>query len=48
MDLRELDEVIVSGIEGAISIPFSSFPKGIDDIPKNKPVYVYCREGSFS
>ena len=28
--------------------PFSSFPKGIDEIPKDKPVYVYCREGSFS
>ncbi len=48
VDLREPDEVLVSGIEGAINIPFSSFPKGIDDIPKNKPVYVYCREGSFS
>ena len=29
-------------------MPFSGFPKGIDDIPKDKPVYVYCREGSFS
>ena len=48
VDLREPDEVIVSGIAGAINIPFSSFPKGIDDIPKDKPVYVYCREGSFS
>ena len=48
VDLREPDEVLVSGIEGAINIPFSSFPKGIDDIPKDKPVYVYCREGSFS
>ena len=48
VDLREPDEVIVSGIEGAINMPFSSFPKGIDDIPRDKPVYVYCREGSFS
>ena len=48
VDLREPDEVLVSGIEGAINIPFSSFPKGIDDIPKDKPVYVYCREGNFS
>ena len=48
VDLREPDELIVSGIEGAINIPFSTFPKGIDDIPKDKPVYVYCREGSFS
>ena len=48
VDLREPDEVLVSGIEGAINIPFSSFPKGLDDIPRDKPVYVYCREGSFS
>ena len=48
VDLREPDEVLVSGIEGAINMPFSSFPKGIDEIPKDKPVYVYCREGSFS
>lgn len=48
VDLREPDEVIVSGIEGAINIPFSSFPKGIDEIPDDKPVYVFCREGSFS
>lgn len=48
VDLREPDEIIVSGIEGALNIPFSAFPKGIDDIPKDKPVYVFCREGSFS
>ncbi len=48
VDLREPDEVIVSGIEGAVNMPFSRFPKGIDDIPMDKPVYVYCREGNFS
>ena len=48
VDLREPDELIVSGISGAINLPFSTFPKGIDDIPKDKPVCVLCREGSFS
>ena len=48
VDLREPDELIVSAIEGAINIPFSVFPKGLDVIPKSKPVYVFCREGSFS
>ena len=48
VDLREPDEVIVSGIRGALNIPFSRFPGGLDDIPKNKPVCVFCREGSFS
>ena len=41
VDLREKDEVLVSGIEGAINIPFSYFPNGLDDIPKDKPVYVF-------
>ena len=44
VDLREPDEVIVSGIEGAINIPFSKFPNGLSEIPNDKPVYVYCRE----
>ncbi|MBO4910793.1 MAG: DsrE/DsrF/DrsH-like family protein [Lachnospiraceae bacterium] len=48
VDLREPDELIVSGIESAINIPFSKFPKGLDVIPKSKPVYVFCREGNFS
>lgn len=48
VDLREPDEVLVSVIEGAVNIPFSSFPNGLDDIPKDKPVYVFCREGNFS
>lgn len=48
VDLREPDELIVSEIKGAINIPFSIFPKGLDVIPKSKPVYVFCREGDFS
>lgn len=48
VDLREPDELIVSGIEGAINIPFSKFATGLDDIPKDKPVIVYCRVGDFS
>ena len=48
VDLREPDEVLISGIEGALNLPFSTFPTGLADIPKDKPVYVFCREGSFS
>lgn len=48
VDLREPDEVLVDGIEGAINIPFSKFATELDKVPKDKPVYVYCREGSFS
>ncbi|MBR6004734.1 MAG: DsrE/DsrF/DrsH-like family protein [Clostridia bacterium] len=48
VDLREPDEVLVKGFEGAINIPFSEFYSKLDDIPKEKPVYVICRTGDFS
>ena len=48
VDLREPDELIVSGLEGAINIPFSQFAVKLDTIPKDKPVIVYCRVGDFS
>ncbi len=48
LDLREADEVLVSGIEGAINIPFSQVSKRLDDVPKDIPVYVFCRTGDWS
>ena len=48
LDLRETDEVLVSGIEGAINIPFSQVSKRLDDVPKDIPVYVFCRTGDWS
>ena len=48
VDLREPDEVLVSGIEGAVNIPFSQGFNKFDDIPKDKPVVVYCRVGDWS
>ncbi|MBR1780255.1 MAG: DsrE/DsrF/DrsH-like family protein [Oscillospiraceae bacterium] len=48
VDVREPDEVLVSGLEGAINLPFSTFPRGLDDIPRDKPVVVFCRTGDWS
>lgn len=48
LDLREEDEVLVSGIEGAIHIPFSQVSKRLDEVPKDLPVYVFCRTGDWS
>lgn len=48
VDLREPDELVVSGIENAINIPFSRFANSLDSVPKDKPVVVYCRVGDFS
>lgn len=48
VDLREPDEVLVKGFEGAINIPFSEFATKLDTVPNDKPVYVICRTGDFS
>ncbi len=48
LDLREPDEVLVSGIEGAINLPFSGGFDKLDTIPKDKPVVVFCRVGDWS
>ncbi|MBQ8164557.1 MAG: DsrE/DsrF/DrsH-like family protein [Clostridia bacterium] len=48
LDLREKDEVLVSGIKSAINIPFSQVSKRLDDVPKDLPVYVFCRTGDWS
>ena len=48
LDLREPDEVLVSGIEGAINIPFSAGFGKLDEVPKEKSVIVFCRVGDWS
>lgn len=48
VDVREPDEILVHPVENAINVPFSAFPKGLDEIPKEKDVYVLCRTGDFS
>ena len=48
VDLREPDELLVSSIEGALNIPFSQYAQRLDTVPRDKPVIVYCHEGSFS
>ena len=48
LDLREKAEVLVAGIDSAINIPFSEIGKRLDTVPKDKPVYVFCRTGNWS
>lgn len=48
LDLREPDEVLVSGIESAINLPFSQVIEKLDTIPNDKPVVVFCRVGDWS
>ncbi|MBP5706744.1 MAG: DsrE/DsrF/DrsH-like family protein [Spirochaetales bacterium] len=48
VDLREPDEVLINGIDGAINLPFSKGFGKYDTIPKDKPVVVFCRIGDWS
>ena len=48
LDLREPDEVLVSGIENAVNLPFSGGFGKLDTVPKDKPVVVFCRVGDWS
>ena len=48
VDVREPDEILVHPVGNTINVPFSDFPKGLDDIPSEKDVYVLCRTGDFS
>lgn len=48
LDLREEDEALIAGIQGAVNIPFSKVSERLDEIPKDMPVYVFCRVGGWS
>lgn len=48
VDLREPDEVLIKGLEGAVNIPFSKISGELSRLPKDKAVYVICRTGDFS
>ncbi len=48
VDVREKKEYSHSHIKGAINIPLSEFRERLDEIPKDKPVYMHCRSGQRS
>lgn len=48
IDVREKEEYVLGHIENSINIPLSEFRQRINKIPKDRPVYVYCRSGQRS
>ncbi|TVY01036.1 rhodanese-like domain-containing protein [Paenibacillus cremeus] len=48
IDVREPMEVTQGFIPGAINIPLSQLKNRIDEIPRDKHVYLYCRSGMRS
>ena len=48
VDLRDPNEGLIKGIPGSLNIPFNDFAAKIDSLPKDKPVYAFCRVGDWS
>lgn len=48
LDVRTDAEVSRGVIEGAIHLPLHLIPMRGDDIPKDKPVIIYCNSGARS
>lgn len=48
IDVREPSEYAKGHIKGAVNIPMSQFRSRLDEIPRDRPVYVHCRIGQRS
>ena len=48
IDVREKDEYEESHIIGALNFPLSEIRERLDEIPKDKPLYLHCRSGQRS
>jgi len=45
LDVREKSEYDASRIPGAVNIPIRELPKRMGEVPKGKPIIVYCGIG---
>jgi NADPH-dependent 2,4-dienoyl-CoA reductase/sulfur reductase-like enzyme/rhodanese-related sulfurtransferase len=48
IDAREKAEYNAGHLKNAVNIPLSEFRQKLDEIPKDKPVYIHCRSGQRS
>ena len=48
LDVRDLEEFEDSHIQGATLIPQAEIKNRLDELPKDKPILVYCRSGRRS
>lgn len=48
LDVRQPDEYNAGHIEGSVLIPLSTLETRLAEVPKDKPVVVYCRSGRRS
>ncbi len=45
LDVREAAEFQAERIQGAVLIPIRELPRRLAEVPKGKPVLVYCKSG---
>ena len=45
VDVRTTDEFDLGGIKGAVNLPLDELRNHLDEIPRDKPVWVYCGVG---
>jgi len=48
LDVREASEFAENKIENATLIPLGTLPSRVGELPKDKPIVVYCRSGNRS
>ena len=48
VDVREKGEYAASHLKNAVNIPLSELRGRMDEIPKNRPVYLHCRSSQRS
>ena len=48
LDVRTPQEFSQARLSGAVLIPIGEFQRRINEVPKNKPILVYCAVGSRS
>lgn len=48
IDVRENHEFESGHLVNAINIPLSELRERVDEIPRDKPVYIHCRSGQRS
>jgi len=48
VDVRTPQEFAAGHVPGAINLPVEAIASWADQVPKDKPVYLYCRSGNRS
>jgi rhodanese-related sulfurtransferase len=48
IDVREPAEYVEAHVPGAVLIPMGQLPARLDEVPRDRPVYVICRSGNRS